>query len=168
MGIRWDFIAHPFGPLLDQLRIETNLLEGYHKEARAVSREQPPVFKYGISTPKEASNACLEMWHACLEMWPSVGLASVKKWEKDFLEPGTMPLLYFCARVLLAGTFNSTTYTERMHSPAACIFCTFRASLVPNNVEALTLALFYVRKWVKEKREGGSWGAGAGGGPRTV
>jgi len=58
---------------------------------------------------------------------------------------------YFCARLLLAGTSNSTTYNERMHSPAARIFSKFRASLVPNNVEALTLALFYVRKWVKDK-----------------
>jgi hypothetical protein len=59
------------------------------------------------------------------------------------------PLLYFCAQAILAA--SATTFNERMHSPAGRIFSDLRNSLKPSSVEHLTLALFYVRKWVKEK-----------------
>jgi hypothetical protein len=61
------------------------------------------------------------------------------------------PLLYFCAQAILAASSNSTTFNERMHSPAGRIFSDLRSRLTPSSVEHLTLALFYVRKLVKEK-----------------
>ena len=69
------------------------------------------------------------------EFWPSM---------KDRL-----PLLYFCAEALLAGSSNSTAFNERLHSPAALIFSKLRSSLKPDTIERLTLALFYVRERVK-------------------
>jgi hypothetical protein len=38
-----------------------------------------------------------------------------------------------------------------MHSPAGTIYSNLRSSLRPSSVEHLTLALFYGRKWAKEK-----------------
>ena len=52
---------------------------------------------------------------------------------------------------ILAASSNATTFNERMHSLAGCIFSDLRNSLEPSSVKNLTLALFYVRKWVKEK-----------------
>ena len=42
---------------------------------------------------------------------------------------------------------SATTFNERMHSPAECIFSDLRNSLKQSSVENLTLALFYLRKW---------------------
>jgi hypothetical protein len=63
----------------------------------------------------------------------------------------SMPLLSFCAMALLAGSNNATTYNERMHSPAGRIYSKLRSSLKPAKLEHLTLALFYVRRWVEEQ-----------------
>ena len=52
---------------------------------------------------------------------------------------------------LLAGSNNATTYNERMHSPAGRIYSKLRSSLKPAKLEHLTLALFYVRRWVLEQ-----------------
>ena len=52
---------------------------------------------------------------------------------------------------LLAGSTNATTYNERMHYPAGRIYSKLRSSLEPANLEHLTLALFYVCRWVKEQ-----------------
>ena len=57
-----------------------------------------------------------------------------------------MPLLYFCAEELLAGSSNSTTFNERLHSPAGYIYNKLRARLKPDNVEKLTLTQYFLRK----------------------
>ena len=56
-----------------------------------------------------------------------------------------MPLL-FCAEELLAGSSNSTTFNERLHSPAGYIYSNLRARLKPDNVERLTLTQHFLRK----------------------
>jgi hypothetical protein len=60
-----------------------------------------------------------------------------------------LPLLYFCAEALLAGSANSTAFNERLHSPAALIFSKLRSSLKPDTAERLTLGLFFCRERVK-------------------
>ena len=62
-----------------------------------------------------------------------------------------MPLLSFCVMALHAGSNNATTYNERMHSPVGCIYSNLRCSLKPSELEHLTLALFYVRRWIEEQ-----------------
>ena len=94
------------------------------------SKQAEPRFPYGRNTLTEGPTARYEFW-------PSMA--------KD------TPLLNFCAQAILAASSNSTTFNERMHSPAGRIFSDLRSSLSAASVEHLTLALFYVRKWVKEK-----------------
>ena len=54
-----------------------------------------------------------------------------------------MPLLCFCAEELLA---DSSTFNERLHSPAGYIYSNLRARLKPDNVERLTLTQHFLRK----------------------
>ena len=63
------------------------------------------------------------------------------------------PLLYFCAATLLGGDGNSTCFNERMHSPAGRITEKYRASMLPNTVERLTLGYFFVRREFLAKKE---------------
>jgi len=63
------------------------------------------------------------------------------------------PLLYFCAATLLGGDGNSTCFNERMHSPAGRITEKYRASMLPDSVERLTLGYFFVRKEFLAKKE---------------
>ena len=62
----------------------------------------------------------------------------------------TFPLLYYCATQLLAGDTNATCFSERMHSPAGRIASKFRASMKPDKIERLTLALFLIRMQIEE------------------
>lgn len=66
---------------------------------------------------------------------------------------GKMPLLFFCACMLLASDVNATTFSERMHSPLARITEKFRASMRPDKAKRLTLAYFLVRDWLKRRSE---------------
>jgi len=120
----------PMAPILDALRKEILLLEGQFKKSRAESRLGTPILPYGSSTLGEGPKARYEFW-------PSM--------------EDSMPLLSFCAMALLAGSNNATTYNERMHSPAGRIYSKLRSSLKPAKLEHLTLALFYVRRWVEEQ-----------------
>jgi hypothetical protein len=144
----------PMRPLLDALRKEIILLGAKFKKARADNNQQPPVHPYGSSTLGEGPRARYEFWPSMEE---------------------SMPLLSFCAMALLAGSNNATTYNERMHSPAGRIYGKLRSSLKPAKLEHLTLALFYVRRWVEEQMARGAdaiemedleaeWGGKAGGG----
>jgi len=63
------------------------------------------------------------------------------------------PLLYFCAATLLGGDGNSTCFNERMHSPAGRITEKYRASMLPDSVERLTLGYFFVRREFLAKKE---------------
>ena len=74
--------------------------------------------------------------NARYEYWPKV--------EKEF------PLLYYCAAQLLAGDTNATCFSERMHSPAGRISSKFRASMLPDKTERLTLAYFLVRMQIEQ------------------
>ena len=56
-----------------------------------------------------------------------------------------MPLHYFCACMILAGTKRATATNERVHSPASRINSKLRSRLKPSTVERLTLAYFMLR-----------------------
>ncbi len=121
-------IHDPMLPMLEALRVEVRVLAEKHAQARKDSQQGK--HPYGKTTLTEGPVARYEFW-------PSMAKQT--------------PLLYFCAQAILAASSNSTTFNERMHSPAGRIFSDLRASLTPASVEHLTLALFYARKWVKEK-----------------
>jgi hypothetical protein len=110
------------------LREEVGVLA--EKHAAALRKSQQGKHPYGRHTLVEGPAARYEFW-------PSMAKQT--------------PLLYFCAQAILAANSNSTTFNERSHSPAGRIFSDLRSSLTAASVERLTLALFYVRKWVKEK-----------------
>lgn len=118
----------PMLPMLAALREEVGVLA--EKHAAALRESQQGEHPYGRHTLVEGPAARYEFW-------PSMAKQT--------------PLLYFCAQAILAASSNSTTFNERMHSPAGRIFSDLRSSLTAASVERLTLALFYVRKWVKEK-----------------
>ena len=110
------------------LREEVDVLA--EKHAAALRKSQQGKHPYGRHTLVEGPAARYEFW-------PSMAKQT--------------PLLYFCAQAILAASSNSTTFNERMHSPARHIFSDLHSSLTAASVERLTLALFYVRKWVEEK-----------------
>ncbi len=118
----------PYLPLLTALQREVDALSDKHD--LAVRESEKGLHKYGKTSLGEGPVARYQFW-------PSMAKET--------------PLLYFCAQAILAASSNSTTYNERMHSPAGRIFSDLRNSLKPSSVEHLTLALFHVRKWVKEK-----------------
>ena len=118
----------PYLPMLTALRREVDVLSDKHE--LAVRESESGLHKYG-------RHSLMEGPAARYQFWPSMARDT--------------PLLYFCAQAILAASSNATTFNERMHSPAGRIFSDLRNSLKPSSVENLTLALFYVRKWVKEK-----------------
>ena len=56
-------------------------------------------------------------------------------------------------RRLLGGDGNSTCYNKRMHSPAGHITEKYRAFMLPNTVERLTLGYLFVRREFLAKKE---------------
>lgn len=111
--------------LLAALEAEIKCLARHQQNARtAVRQGKPNPYGEPLETSKEV--------RARYEFWPSV--------------KGEMPLLYFCAEELLAGSSNSTTFNERLHSPAGYIYNNLRARLKPDTVERLTLAQHFLRK----------------------
>ena len=117
--------------MLDALRREILLLEAQFKKSRARANWRSQSFPTAVPPWGRAPRPAM-----------SSGLA----WKTP-----CMPLLSFCAMALLAGSTNATTYNERMHYPAGRIYSKLRSSLEPANLEHLTLALFYVCRWVKEQ-----------------
>ena len=121
----------PFVPLLEQLRAEMD------SHRRMLMDEFSKHMKDNTYVPfgKELE----EGPDARYEYWPSVQMR--------------YPLLYFCAATLLGGDGNSTCFNERMHSPAGRITEKYRASMLPDSVERLTLGYFFVRREFLAKKE---------------
>jgi hypothetical protein len=59
------------------------------------------------------------------------------------------PLLYFCAKTLLAGDCNATASCERTHSKTTLITQSLRASMKPDSVEKLTMGAVYSREMLE-------------------
>ena len=118
--------AHRLQPLVRPLPSQMQRC----KHELAVRESESGLHKYG-------RHSLMEGPAARYQFWPSMARDT--------------PLLYFCAQAILAASSNATTFNERMHSSAGRIFSDLRNSLKPSSVENLTLALFYVLKWVKEK-----------------
>ena len=66
---------------------------------------------------------------------------------------GEWPVLFYCAKRVLAGDSSSTCFNERSHSPMGRITSKFRASMKPAKVEQLTMAYFLMRERIKLKVE---------------
>jgi hypothetical protein len=56
------------------------------------------------------------------------------------------PLMYFCAKTLLAGDCNATASCERTHSKTTLITRSLRASMKADTVERLTMGAVYSRQ----------------------
>ena len=66
------------------------------------------------------------------EFWPS--------------QKSIKPLMYFCAKTLLAGDCNATASCERTHSKTTLITRSLRASMKADTVERLTMGAVYSRQ----------------------
>ena len=123
----------PFAPLLDALREEMAQLREFHAAQFALwmqnTDEWAKKAPYGTPLGPKVD--------ARYQFWPQ----RKKEW----------PLLYFCATQLLAGSKASTCGIERAHFVSGRICSKLRGSLLPDTVERLTLAYYYMRREVEEQ-----------------
>ena len=125
----------PFAPLLDALREEMTQLRDFHKSQFTLWMQHQGKGAWEKEAP--FGTPLGPKVDARYEFWPQ----RKREW----------PLLYFCATQLLAGSKASTCGNERAHSVSGRICSKLRGSLLPDTVERLTLAYYYMRREVEEQ-----------------
>ena len=119
--------ADKYAPLQEGLMKELEMLRSIRLRFKLAAAQDPPVFEFG--DPVAAGNK------ARYKFWP----------EKK----GTMPILYFLAKVILC-PWNHTLACEREHKAMGRIFSRYRAGMKMSTVEKLTLGRQYYIDKVKK------------------
>jgi hypothetical protein len=117
-----------FGPLLDALRAELAQYKIFLNSQRRVYMADRANYKSPYGDPLGPKV------DARYEFWPQ----RKKEW----------PLLFHCATQVLAGLKASTCSNERAHSVSGRVCTKLRGALLPNTIEQLTLAYYYIRREV--------------------
>jgi hypothetical protein len=117
-----------FGPLLDAFRIELAQYKGFLDRQSSVFMADRANFKSPYGDPLGPKV------DARYEFWPQ----RKKEW----------PLLFHCATQVLAGAKASSCSNERTHSVSGRICTKLRGALMPNTIEQLTLAYYFIRREV--------------------
>jgi len=121
-------VSDPFLPLLLKLRDELVRFGDFLQKMFDAKVADSAFNPYGGELQMPPTDASLAFW-------PS--------------KAGEWPILFYCAKRVLAGDSNSTCFNERMHSPMGRITSKFRASMKAVKTEKLTMSYFLMRERIQ-------------------